>query len=39
MHRIGELVQASPAADLLWETGPATAATVLVAWSQPRAGP
>ncbi|MCX4419252.1 IS110 family transposase [Streptomyces mirabilis] len=35
MNRTGELVDASPAADLLRETGigPVTAATVLVAWS------
>ncbi|MGW0087146.1 IS110 family transposase [Streptomyces sp. NPDC003393] len=37
MNRTGELVDASPAADLLRETGigPVTAATVLVAWSHP----
>ncbi|WP_286158387.1 transposase [Streptomyces sp. CB03911] len=36
-NRIGELVEASPAAGLLRETGigPVTAATVLVAWSHP----
>ncbi|MGW3974347.1 transposase [Streptomyces ardesiacus] len=35
--RIGELVDASPAAELVEETGigPVTAATVLVAWSHP----
>ena len=37
MNRIGELVDASPAAGLPEETGigPITAATVLVAWSHP----
>ena len=37
MNRIGELVDASPAAALVAETGigPVTAATVLVAWSHP----
>ncbi|MFD8387561.1 IS110 family transposase [Streptomyces sp. NPDC059679] len=37
MNRTGELVDASPAADLRRETGigPVTAATVLVAWSHP----
>lgn len=37
MNRIGELVDASPAAGLPEETGigPVTAATVLVAWSHP----
>lgn len=37
MNRIGELVEASPAAALVEETGigPVTAATVLVAWSHP----
>ncbi|RPE39118.1 transposase [Streptomyces sp. Ag109_O5-1] len=37
MNRIGELVDASPAASLPEETGigPVTAATVLVAWSHP----
>jgi transposase len=36
-NRIGELVEASPAADLVEETGigPVTAATVLVTWSHP----
>ncbi|MGX1675599.1 IS110 family transposase [Streptomyces sp. bgisy031] len=36
-NRIGELVDASPAAELVEETGigPVTAATVLVAWSHP----
>lgn len=36
-NRIGELVEASPAAALVEETGigPVTAATVLVAWSHP----
>lgn len=36
-NRIGELVEASPAAGLIEETGigPVTAATVLVAWSHP----
>lgn len=37
MARISELVEASPAAELLQETGigPVTAATTLVAWSHP----
>ncbi|MGW3974597.1 IS110 family transposase [Streptomyces ardesiacus] len=37
MNRTRELVNASPAADLLEETGigPVTAATILVAWSHP----
>ena len=39
-NQIGELVEASPAAALVEETGigPVTAATVLVAWSQPWTG-
>ncbi|MFJ9752977.1 IS110 family RNA-guided transposase [Streptomyces chartreusis] len=37
MNQIGELVDASPAAELLEETGigPVTVATILVAWSHP----
>jgi transposase len=37
MNRLGELVDASPAANLVEETGigPVTAATVLVTWSHP----